>query len=76
MERRYARGLFETDARVQAHITKVSDYTLRGPEWVHIDPVRYKKAMQTAWDRNESGWRTEAEAKAKLLSHWLTLNKT
>jgi len=68
---RLARALFETDPRVIAFVTLVSDCTVTLPSGKVTEAVRYQKAMQTAWTRDENGWRTEAGERAKAIGQWL-----
>ena len=71
-----ARGIFETDPRVTDFVSKVSDCTLRCTANAFVmDSGRYQKAMQTAWDRDERGWRSDAEQRAKSLNAWLAQNR-
>lgn len=72
-----SRALFETDEDVKAFVAKVADAELahlrRGvplpvgaPEnsAASFSPERAMKAMQTAWERDERGWRDRAEQRA------------
>ena len=68
-----ARALFETDRRVIEFVASVGDfhcYPAGVPEWDYDDDRR-AVAMQKAWDRNERGWRTECQERARDITREL-----
>ena len=62
-----ARALFETDQRVRDFVESVGDFNCFPADeskW-DFDGSRKEATMQKAWDRNEHGWRAEAEQRAR-----------
>ncbi len=70
-----ARALWETDERTLTFIESVSDVTHpedTGKPCQRIDPERWARALDTAWNRNEPpGVREESLDRAQRLSSFL-----
>lgn len=62
-----ARRLFETDPRVRAFLSRVADHRVVDGPSEAIDGRRMDRAMEVAWERNESNWRSEWEDRAKAV---------
>jgi hypothetical protein len=61
-----AKLVWMTDPRVGRFIARVSDCIMKEDPRHHVFNVtRYARAREKAWERNEGGWRAEAEARAK-----------
>lgn len=58
-----ARALWNNDDRVLDFLMTVADH--RRPDG--HDSERWQRAKQIAWERDEGGWRSEAETKAMLV---------
>lgn len=83
---RLARSLFETDERVQAFVRIRSEAGGRDHDETKAQirafldvgarepngPARWDRAVQIAWERDENGWRTEAEVHAKAVLRAMT----
>lgn len=62
-----AKALFRTDARAVVFVDGVADcgnYAGEYEDWDYSDE-RLERAWAVAWERNEGGWRTEAETRAR-----------
>lgn len=62
-----ARALFRTDVHVREFVRSVADHHAPVDGRVWYDDARFFAAMETAWERDEGGWRTEAHARAEAL---------
>lgn len=64
----YARALFESDPRVVSFVKSVADGVCHvGPGDYQFNLDAFARAMDTAYRRDESGWRTEAWYRAAAM---------
>jgi hypothetical protein len=64
-EEQLAKLLWRTDVRVSDFLARVADHRVVDGPSEATDGGRLQRAREIAWERNEGGWRTEAEARAK-----------
>lgn len=63
---RIAVELFRSDERVVSFAQKMAEW--KEPATVNSDAWKlFERALRIAWDRNENGWRTEAEKRAERM---------
>lgn len=78
-----------TDPRVEAFVERVSDWPapgnnltdcpcVEGEPCAKCDPhtERYQRCLDLAWERDEGGWRTEAERRAEEMMRVILDNET
>ncbi len=64
-----AKVLFCTDPRVKEFATQKSECVLLGLYDEKDGAARYQRVLAVMWERNEHGWRTEAEARCQEMAN-------